>query len=114
MFHNGPLPVGTKPRASGDLVYVPNSNDSLIVGLFSVNKDNTYALIVNGKHNEETISNIVFAVADGNLRVLNTDIDKFVPITGAVSVSEGTRANIRFAPGSGHLFHLRNPYSNGP
>jgi hypothetical protein len=112
VFHNGALPDGTAPRAPGDWVYVP-SPAPMIVGLFSVGND-AYALLVNGKHDATTESDVIFASATGAIDVLDVATRTFVPAPNATPEAQGVRMHVSLPPGDGLLVHLPGPVPAGP
>jgi len=112
VFHNGPLSVGTAPRAPGDLVYVPSAAP-VTVGLFSVG-DSAYALVVNRDYAAVTQTDVVVASPPDSVRVLDVESGAFVPVAGATTFGSGSRFPVSLSPGDGVLVHLSGPLPPGP
>ena len=111
VFHNGPLPPATEPRAPGDIVYLPSAAP-LTVGLFSVG-DDAYALLVNRDHDAATESDVTFASAAGVVRLLDVATGAFEP-ANTVSDPLGARLYVSLPAGDGLLVHLPGPVPAGP
>lgn len=111
VFHNVNLPRDTQMRAPGDIVYIP-SDKNVFVGLFEVNTD-AYALVVNGTHNADVQTDVVFASTTRIVNVLNVTTGEFEPVSGTAE-PHGLRVTVSLGKGNGQLYHIVSPATQGP
>jgi len=107
-YHNGGLSPNTAPLPAFAPVYVP-STAPLVVGLFYNSDGSVYALLVNRDHDHVVNTSVVFASADGQPMALDTNQDRFLPLTMKANTTQLT-----FSPGQGILVSLKGPVPKGP
>jgi hypothetical protein len=111
VFHDGPLPTGTTPRAPGMPVYLP-SFVPYTVGVYSIGSTgDEYVLLANRDYANPQASDVYLASASPE--ALDVGSGVFLPMAISGTDANGTKVHVTLAPADAILVHLPAPVSTG-